>query len=447
VFGSISSNPGGDLKGRTMYVTSLATLLEERVDWKFKGFPETETEVTIGTIPAQRWHVFRGERFFPLLVLKSEALTHNLEMMARYCREHGVSLAPHGKTTMAPQIMFRQCEAGAWAITAATISQVRVFRAFGIRRILLANELVDAAALQWLARELARDPDFECYCFVDSSESVQAMTAGLGTVGAHPRRLKVLIEVGAPDTRAGCRTLEQMWVVADAVRHSPYLELAGVVGYEGAIEGQGREQTLEAIDNFLHHIRTWTQILAHEGAFAGTAELIVTAGGSAFFDRVVACLASPWDLEIPVRVVLRSGCYVTHDSGFYEQCSPLGSGKIGPGGFQPALELWSTVISRPQPELAILGFGKRDTSFDLGYPVPSLVREGNGGLRTVQGMMRVTRLDDQHAYVRLPKDAPLKVGDLVGCGISHPCTTLDKWPLIALVDADYQIIGGIRTFF
>lgn len=429
-----------------MCAASLATLLEERVDWRFKGFPQAETEVTIGTIQAQGWNVFGGRMLFPLLVLKSDALNHNLEVMARYCREQAVSLAPHGKTTMAPQIMLRQFEAGAWAITAATISQVRVFRAFGIRRIFLANELVDAAALQWLVREQACDPDFECYCFVDSPECVRAMTAGLGPGGTHPR-LKVLIEVGAPDTRAGCRTLEQMRAVVDAVQHSPYLQLTGVAAYEGVIEGTGREQTLRAVDTFLDHVRTWTQVLAREGAFAGVSELIVTAGGSAFFDRVVASLASPWDLEKPVRMVLRSGCYVTHDSGFYEQCSPLGRGKIGPGGFQPALELWSTVLSRPQPELAILGFGKRDTSFDLGYPTPSLVRENNGGLRKVQGTMEVTRLNDQHAYVRLPKDDPLMIGDMVGCGISHPCTTLDKWSLIALVDTDYQIMGGIRTFF
>lgn len=383
---------------------------------------------------------------FPLLVLKSDALNHNLELMARYCRERGVSLAPHGKTTMAPQIVLRQFEAGAWAITAATISQVRVFRAFGIQRILLANELVDVAALQWLAREQARDPDFECYCFVDSPEGVRAMTGGLGPGGRHPR-LKVLIEVGAPETRAGCRTLEQMRAVVDAVQHSPYLQLAGVAAYEGTIEGKGPEQTREAVDTFLDHVRNWTQVLAGEGALAGVSELIVTAGGSAFFDRVVACLAAPWDLEMPVRMVLRSGCYVTHDSGFYEQCSPLGWGKRGSGGFQPALELWSSVLSRPQPELAILGFGKRDTSFDLGYPAPSLVRESNGNMRIAQGTMMVTRMNDQHAYVRLPKDDPLVVGDLVGCGISHPCTTLDKWPLIALIDADYQIIGGIRTFF
>jgi D-serine deaminase-like pyridoxal phosphate-dependent protein len=431
---------------RTMRVASLATMLEERVDWKFKGFPQTETEVTIGTLHTQGWNVFGGRILFPLLVLKSEALNYNLEVMARYCRDHGVSLAPHGKTTMAPQIVLRQCEVGAWGITAATISQVRVFRAFGIRRILLANELVDAAALQWLVGEQARDPDFECYCFVDSPEGVGAMTAGLGPGGRH-LRLKVLIEVGAPDTRAGCRTMEQMRAVVDAVQHSPYLQLAGVAAYEGVIEGTGREQTLEAIDTFLHHVRTWTQALAGEGAFAGVPELIVTAGGSAFFDRVVACLASPWDLEMPVRMVQRSGCYVTHDSGFYDQRSPLGRGKRGAGGFQPALELWSRVLSRPQPELAILGFGKRDTSFDLGYPTASLVRESNGNMRIVQGTMMVTRLNDQHAYVRLAKEDPLAVGDLVGCGISHPCTTLDKWSLIALIDADYQIIGGIRTFF
>ena len=60
---------------------------------------------------------------------------------------------------------------------------------------------------------------------------------------------------------------------------------------------------------------------------------------------------------------------------------------------------------------------------------------------------RVTGLNDQHAYLELPAASPLKVGDLVGFGISHPCTTFDKWQLIYVVDDDYRIVDAIRTFF
>src|SRR5204863_6442617 len=142
---------------------------------------------------------------------------------------------------------------------------------------------------------------------------------------------------------------------------------------------------------------------------------VLTAGGSVFFDRVVERLSS-LELGRHVRLVLRSGCYVTHDSGTYDLVSPFGSGS-GDLRLQPALEAWGAVLSRPEPELAIVGFGKRDVSHDVDLPRPELVN-GRDGLRAVSGVT-VTALNDQHAYVRLPPNEPLAVGDLLGCGIAH----------------------------
>ena len=59
----------------------------------------------------------------------------------------------------------------------------------------------------------------------------------------------------------------------------------------------------------------------------------------------------------------------------------------------------------------------------------------------------ITRLNDQHAFLRCPAGSPLAVGDLVGLGISHPCTTFDKWSLISVVNDTYDVVGAIRTFF
>ena len=58
-------------------------------------------------------------------------------------------------------------------------------------------------------------------------------------------------------------------------------------------------------------------------------------------------------------------------------------------------------------------------------------------------------MNDQHAYLRWGADEadPAQVGDLIGCGISHPCTTFDKWRVLFTVDDAYRVTGAIRTFF
>src|SRR5207302_2743038 len=131
----------------------------------------------------------------PVMVLKDSALQHNIELMARYCREHDFLLAPHGKTSMSPQLLKRQLDGGAWAVTAATMSQVRVWREFGVGRVILANELVEPASVRWIASELHRDPEFDFYCLVDSVAQVRLIESALEAT-ALDRPLQVLLEVG-----------------------------------------------------------------------------------------------------------------------------------------------------------------------------------------------------------------------------------------------------------
>lgn len=415
------------------------------LDWRWKGFPPAAGDVTVDTIHEQNWNVLAGDMLLPVMVLKESALEHNLETMARFCREAGVSLSPHGKTTMAPQLVQRQFHYGAWAVCAATASQARVFRAFGISRVLIANEVVDAPAIAWIAQEQDRRPEAELFSLVDSVEGVSLMHEALeGHAGSS--QLSVLVEMGAPGARAGCRTLDDALAVADAVARSGRLRLVGVEGYEGIIHADGLDATLAAIDAYLDMVRTVTRELAARQLFADRSEVIVTAGGSAYFDRVVERLTAPWDLGVPVRVVLRSGCYVTHDDGHYDRLSPFGSTR-GDARLRPALEVWGAVLSRPEPGLAIVGFGKRDVPYDRDLPVPLKVRSRTGDLRPMREAARVTGLDDQHAYVRFQDAIELNVGEFLGCGISHPCTAFDKWPLIPVVGDDYEVIDAVQTFF
>ena len=298
--------------------------------------------------------------------------------MADYCREHGLSLAPHAKVTMAPKIIQRQLDAGAWAISAATMSQIRVLRAHGIQRLFLVNELVEPTAVKWIVAQLAEDPAFEFFCLVDSTDGVELLSAAVGA--AHSTRpLPVLIEIGIEKGRAGCRTLEQAKQVATAIGTSANLRLVGIEGFESVVEHLDPADTLAAVDAFLLNMRSVAEALAGAGAFDGLDEIIVSAGGSSYFDRV-ASLLTDWDLGTPVRTLLRGGAYVTHDAGLNDRMSPLAGRSKGPATLREAVEVWGAVLSRPEPGLAIVGFGKRDAPHCEGMPVARHVYRRSGDL-------------------------------------------------------------------
>ena len=384
----------------------------------------------------------------PLLVLKDSALTHNAAAMARWCADAGVLLAPHGKTTMAPQLFARQLAAGAWGITAATIGQVQVYRSFGIERILLANELTDPAGIAWLAGQLTTDPGWECYTYVDSVAGVELLAAELRAAGAG-RPLPVLVELGFPGGRTGCRTPDEALAVAEQVRRTAGLALAGVAGYEGGLGRDASQASLDAVAGFCSELRELAGRLPGEPGAAGASDRpgwIVSAGGSVYFDIVVRELtaALPGAASSAPTVVLRSGCYLTHDHGLYAAIGP-GAGRGGPA-LIPALELWAGVLSGPEPGLVLASAGRRDVSFDQGMPVPLRLRRRDGS-EVPADAMTVTRLDDQHAYLSVPADAAVAPGDLVCFGISHPCTTFDKWRAIPVVDDADRVIDVVHTFF
>lgn len=430
---------------QTVSSLNLTGLLDEPVDWQYKGFPPTDHPVTIGTVGQQGWNALDGDLLFPLLLIKEAALDHNIELMARFCREHDLSLAPHGKTPISPQIVQRQLDAGAWGVSAANLHQARIFRTFGVERIMIANEVLEPAAIGWIAGETERRPDGDMLFLVDSVAGVNLVAQTLERLRPS-RPVRVLLEWGAAGGRAGIRGSEAARDVAGAVRSSPYLQLAGIEGYEGAVKGDTFEERLAGVRRYLEGLRTVTAELDEMGVFAGADEIIVSAGGSLFMDQIADVLGRPWNLSQPVRIVMRSGSYFAHDADEYEQFSPLAQ-RDNPGDrLQQSLELWGMVLSRPEPGLAILGFGKRDISYDIALPMPFVSKRG-GELHDLAGKATVYKLNDQHAFLRVDEDVDLAVGDLIGCHISHPCTAFDKWRLLPLVNDRYDVTGAIRTFF
>ncbi|MGC0411769.1 D-serine deaminase-like pyridoxal phosphate-dependent protein [Streptomyces sp. SAI-195] len=419
---------------------ALAKLAEEHVDHRFKGLPPDAYGLTVAELAGQRRNLFTGGFTTPVLALSAERLEHNLKLMETYSARHGLAFAPHGKTSMAPQLFHRQIEHGAWGITLAVPHQVRVARAFGVRRVFLANELVDAASLGWISAELDADPDFRFVCYVDSVRGVGLMDAALTAAGAS-RPLDVVVELAAGEgARTGVRTEAECAAVADAVAGARTLRLAGVAGYEGEVPDADPER----VHAWLRRLVALAVGFDRAGRFDGLDEIVLSAGGSAWFDAVADVFAEVPALSRPVLKLLRSGAYVSHDDGHYRELTPFNR-VPEEGALEPAFRLWSQVVSRPSPEQAFTNAGKRDAAYDLHLPFAQVVRR-DGVERPATGI-EVTGLSDQHAWVRTTGEADLEVGDWLGTGLSHPCTSFDKWQLIPVAEADGTVIDYIRTFF
>ncbi|MGW6392779.1 alanine racemase [Streptomyces sp. NPDC055103] len=424
-------------------------LANERVDHRFKGLPPDAEGLTVGELAAQRRSLFTGGFTTPVLALSAESVEHNLRLLEAYAERHGLAFAPHGKTSMAPQLFDRQLEHGAWGITAAMPHQARVYRAHGVDRIFLANEVVDPAALRWIAAELDADPDFRLVCYVDSVRGVELMDEALRAADANrpaadARPLDVVVELAAGATgRTGVRTEAECAAVADAVAAAPTLRLVGVAGYEGTMPGADGERVRE----WLHRLVGLAADFDKAGRFdPAIGEIVVSAGGSEWFDAVADVFAEIPGLSLPVLKLLRSGAYVSHDDGQYRERTPFNR-VPEEGALQPAFRLWSQVVSRPTPEQAFTNAGKRDAAHDLHLPEAQVVRDARTGeVRPAEGVT-VTGLSDQHTWLGTTPEADVEVGDWVGMGLSHPCTSFDKWQLIPLVEADGTVVDYIRTYF
>jgi D-serine dehydratase len=416
-----------------------------------KGIPGGVTPFRLGDAGRMGWNVLAEDMPLPLVILKDSALKHNSGWMRRFLGLTGALLAPHGKTTMSPQLFHRQLDDGAWAITLANVAQIQVARRFGIPRILLANQLIGRAAMNYVLGELKRDPGFEFLCLVDSPDGV-AQLRNAAEKAAIGRPVEVLLEGGIVGRRTGCRTLADAMQVARAVKAAePFLCLRGIEGFEGVVKHEDAAANAKAVTDFIAFLVEIAKGAAAENLF-GAGPVILSAGGSVFYDIVARGFAAA-DLGRETKTVIRSGCYLSHDSLMLTEAqrhilarSPE-AGKLGEA-FKPALELWAYVQSRPEPGRVLLTFGKRDCSYDAGLPLPfAWKRPGPDPIGKLGADHRIVEVNDQHGFMDVPENSPLRVGDLVGCGVSHPCLTFDKWQIVPIVDDAYNVTSMIRTFF
>lgn len=378
----------------------------------------------------------------PALVLHRQALEHNIDWMQKFVTDSGAELAPHGKTSMTPALFRRQLEAGAWGLTLATAVQTRAAYAHGVRRVLMANQLVGTPNMALIA-DLLADPAFEFHCMVDHPDNVAELGAFFASRGA---KLNVMIEYGVVGGRCGCRTEAEVLALAEAIGAQPALALTGIEGYEGVIHG---DHAISGIRAFAASLVGLAVQLQDNGAFA-IDKPIITASGSAWYDLIAESFEAR-NAHGRFLSVLRPGSYVAHDHGIYKeaQCCVLERRSDLHEGLRPALEVWAHVQSLPEPGFAVISLGKRDVAYDAGLPVP--LKRYQPGSDSIAGQdlagCKVTAVMDQHAFMTVAPGVALRVGDIISFGTSHPCLTFDKWRVACLVDEQLQVVESMETCF
>jgi D-serine deaminase-like pyridoxal phosphate-dependent protein len=401
---------------------------KQTIEISNKGFPLNSYGKTVDQFLSTKPNIFTSGFQFPIMVLKDNALKHNIDRMARFCKSVGAELAPHVKTTMSPQIAQMQVDAGAFALTIANFWQAEIFRNFGFKKLIIANEVLDPTAIAAIA-DLNSKKAAEIIFYVDSIAGLEIIKKYTPKNGVQ----NLFIEIGTDNGRGGVRDLDLVTQIAKNISEDPRLKLRGVTGFEGAVPNAARTSAGEdSVTKFCQKI-----VAAANNAYQYKSEneFIISAGGSAYFEIVASELNK---FDKPKILLLRSGGYVTHDSRYYEEIYPF---RDSDDLLIPAIEVWAQVISAPEKDFGVLNLGKRDIGCDLHNPIP--VAKYSDKLSKFSG--EIEKLNDQHGFMRSKEE--FAVSELIGLGISHPCTTFDKWRLIPLVNDNYDVVDCIHTFF
>lgn len=417
------------------------------LDHRSKSYPLGAAPCRAADIGTKGWNLLADDLPYPLAAIRRSALAHNIAWMQDFATRKGVALAPHGKTTMSPELFKQQLAGGAWGLTFATIFQLAVGVEAGARRVIIANQVLADADLDGLAYLLDQHADLRVWFLVDSLAQLR-MIEQWSQSHPHAPRFDVLIEFGIPGQRTGVRSLDDALALARAMAQSPAVQLGGIECYEGGVARCDSEHDAKEVSALVHRVTEAVRACDAENLFADDT-ILLTAGGSAVFDLVVPLLRTR-GLSRPVQGVLRSGCYVTHDHGNYKRFLQLVERREGlDESLRPALEVWAMVQSVPEPGLALLTCGRRDISYDIEMPIP--VKHAPRGSREVAAVppdWTISALNDQHAYLRFdPAGHVPQVGDRVVLGISHPCTTFDKWRWLPVIEDDGAVSGAISTRF
>ncbi|HEY5291302.1 MAG TPA: DSD1 family PLP-dependent enzyme [Burkholderiales bacterium] len=332
----------------------------------------------------------------PALVLDLDAFERNLARMADAVRGKPVRLRPHAKSHKCAHIALLQIAAGAVGVCCQKVSEAEALVAGGVGDVLIANEVVGTVKLDRLAALARRAKLAVC---ADAAENVADLDAAAARAGV---RLDVLVEINVGADRCGVEPGAPALELARRIVASRNLRFAGLQAYHGGAQHvrsvAGRRS---AIGRAAELARQTRELIANNGISCET----VTGAGTGSF---------PLELASGVYDELQPGSYIFMDAD-YSRNEVDGAWPR----FEQSLFVWTTVMSRPNAERAVVDAGLKASSIDSGMPQ----------LWKLPGVEYVKASDEHGVLVIAPGAAAPALGEklLLVPGHCDPTVNLYDW--------------------
>lgn len=297
------------------------------------------------TLPAQPGMAL-AEVDTPALILDLDAFERNLQRLNESLAGRKLMLRPHAKSHKCPQIALRQIALGAVGVCCQKVSEAEAMVEGGVPDVLIANEVVGVAKLRRLAALAKQAKVAVC---ADDAGNVRDLDAAARESGV---TLDVLVEVNVGANRCGVPPGEPALKIAQAIAACKNLRYAGLQAYQGGAQHlRGVAERRTAIDAAVAAVERTLALIEKAGIPRGK----VTGAGT-----------GTYLFEAASRVYdeLQVGSYIFMDADYARNDWT----ESGIPRFEHSLFVWTTVMSRTRPDVAIVDAGLKASSVDSGMP-------------------------------------------------------------------------------
>lgn len=344
----------------------------------------------------------------PVVLLDRVKVENNIRTMQLACDAAGVKLWPHIKTHKMVEVARRQLAAGAEGLTCAKLGEAEAMLPSGVKRIFIAHSLVDTRVAPRLAA--LADQLEELRVAATSPAQTEALVK---VAQAAECNLRVMIAVDTGLGREGVRYATEANKIAALIKASPHLELGGFYTHEGQLyaadPGEQQAKVVEVLDR-LAAVRD--AVDPKQPLWPGCS---VTARLMAATGRVQ---------------VVRPGAYMFGDIALAVTSRVMPVSDV-------AVQVFVTVVDRPEPGLALIDAGSKVFSSDKSPKgVFAMMVDG----RDIQ----VVRLNEEHGYLRGRDVDTLRIGDRIKLMPAHICPVINLTDYVLVTEGD-QVVDRWRV--
>ena len=334
----------------------------------------------------------------PALLLDLDAFEFNIQLMAGFAKKFGINHRPHAKTHKSPVVAQKQIAAGAVGQCCQKVAEAEILVAGGVSNVLVSNQIVGRRKLDRLAG-LARNANISV-C-VDDQDNINHINAAAKRFNA---KIDVLVEIDIGAGRCGVVPGKAAVELAQIIAKNSNLTFGGLQAYQGRaqhIRGFGERKI--AIEKAGKLVQETIHLLSE----AGLECRLVTGAGTGTFQ---------FEADSGIWNELQAGSYCFMDADYGLNLNETGEFI---NTFRNSLFIWSTIMSHPTKDRAVVDAGHKATSIESGLPLVADLKD-----------VKYVSASDEHGSLALGRDAiDLKIGQKIRLIPGHcdPTVNLHDW--------------------